>query len=92
MQYTASSFAQMLVGLFGWALRPKVNEQRPHGYFPSAAHFQSEVAETTLDRAVLPTMRFFAQLACYFRVFQQGKIQAYLLYMFVILVILFLWP
>ena len=90
MQYTSSSFAQMLVHLFGWALRPKVRAHRPAGLFPGPAHFHSDVADTTLDEAVLPGVRFLARFACYFRVFQQGKIQAYVLYIFLILLTLFL--
>jgi hydrogenase-4 component B len=91
MQYTSSSFAQMLVGLFGWALRPKVREHAPAGLFPGAAHFHSDVADTTLEEAVIPSARVLARFATTFRVFQQGKIQAYLLYIFVILIILLLW-
>jgi hydrogenase-4 component B len=91
MQYTSSSFAQMLVKLFGWALQPRVHEQQPAGLFPGAAHFHSEVADTTLEGAVMPSARFLASLATRFRVFQQGRIQVYLLYIFVILIVLFLW-
>ena len=35
MQYTASSFADTLVALFGWALRPTEDRPRPRGPFPS---------------------------------------------------------
>ncbi|HEV3446538.1 MAG TPA: proton-conducting transporter membrane subunit [Gemmataceae bacterium] len=91
MQYTSSSFAQMLVGFFSWALQPRVREQRPTGLFPGAAHFHSEVADTTLEGAIMPTMHLAARLASYCRIFQQGRIQAYLLYIFVILIVLFLW-
>ena len=91
MQYTSSSFAQMLVKLFGWALQPRVHEQQPAGLFPGAAHFHSEVADTTLEGAVMPSARLLASLATRFRVFQQGRIQVYLLYIFVILIVLFLW-
>jgi hypothetical protein len=40
MQYTSSSFAQMLVGLFGWALRPKRRQPVDLPLFPQAASFQ----------------------------------------------------
>src|SRR5439155_12853809 len=45
MQYTSSSFAQMLVGLFGWALRPRT--RRPAGLplFPQKTEFHSEVPD-----------------------------------------------
>ena len=42
-------------------------------------------------RSVLPAFRFGAWLFSWFRVFQQGNIQAYLLYIFVALIVLLLW-
>ena len=44
-----------------------------------------------LDEVVLPTFRFGAWLFSWFRVFQQGNIQIYLLYIFVALIALLLW-
>src|SRR5262249_46305600 len=35
MQYTSSSFAELLVGLFGWALRPKEHQPKVQGLFPA---------------------------------------------------------
>src|SRR5262249_4729514 len=90
MQYTSSSFAQMLVGLFAWALRPHTSKPTGLAIFPKKATFQSEVPDTVLDQAVLPTFRFGAWLLGWFRVFQQGSIQTYLLYIFLTLVALLL--
>jgi hydrogenase-4 component B len=91
MQYTSSSFAQMLVGLFGWALRPRTHKPRNLPLFPENADFHSDVPETVLDEAVLPAFRFAGRLFSWFRVFQQGSIQAYLLYIFLALIALLLW-
>jgi hydrogenase-4 component B len=91
MQYTSSSFAEMLVGLFAWALRPQVHRPAPMPLFPQPASFHSEVADTVLDNAVLPTFRFTAVLFSWFRVFQQGNIQTYLLYIFIALIALLIW-
>jgi hydrogenase-4 component B len=91
MQYTSSSFAQMVVGLFAWALRPRVHQAKPTGLFPHEGSFHSEVPETVLDEAVSPTFRFSAWLFSWARVFQQGNIQAYLLYVFLTLIALLLW-
>ena len=41
-----------------------------------------------LDEVVLPTFRFSAWLFSWFRVFQQGSIQTYLLYIFLALIAL----
>jgi hypothetical protein len=91
MQYTSSSFAQMLVGLFGWALRPRVDRPKSLPLFPRASAFHSDTPDTVLDRAVLPMFHFGAWLFSWGRVFQQGSVQVYLLYIFVALIVLLLW-
>ncbi len=92
IQYTSSSFGQMLVGLFAWALRPHVHRPMPMPLFPQTAAFESEVDDTVLEGAVWPTFRFGARLFSWLRVFQQGSIQVYLLYIFAALIALLLWP
>jgi hydrogenase-4 component B len=91
MQYTSSSFAQMLVGLFGWALRPRSHRPKDLALFPHTATFQSEVPDTVLDEVVLPAFRFGGWLFSWFRVLQRGNIQTYLLYIFIALIVLLLW-
>jgi hydrogenase-4 component B len=91
MQYTSSSFAQMLVGLFGWALRPHYDEPQVASLFPQEAGFQSEVSDPVLDEAVLPSFRFGGWLFSRFRLIQGGSVQTYLLYIFVALIVLLFW-
>jgi hydrogenase-4 component B len=91
MQYTSSSFAQMLVGLFGWALRPRTHRPSALPLFPAKTSFESHVPEVVLDEAVLPSFRLGSWLLERFRVFQQGSIQTYLLYIFIALIALLLW-
>jgi hydrogenase-4 component B len=91
MQYTSSSFAQMLVGLFGWVLRPRTHRPGKMDLFPQRTDFHSDVPDTVLDEAVLPAFRFGAWLFSWGRVLQQGSIQMYLLYIFVALLALLLW-
>jgi hydrogenase-4 component B len=91
IQYTSSSFAQMLVGLFDWALRPQVHGPAEMPLFPEKSAFHSHVPDTVLDRAVLPSFRLTARLLSWFHVFHQGSIQTYLLYIFLTLVALLLW-
>src|SRR5262249_19211299 len=43
IQYTSSSFAQMLVALFAWALWPRTRRPRPLPLFPGKELFHSEV-------------------------------------------------
>ncbi len=91
MQYTSSSFAQMLVGLFAWALRPQVHRPGEMPLFPEKTAFHSHVPDTVLDRTVLPSFRLAGRLLSWFHVFHQGSIQTYLLYIFLALVALLLW-
>lgn len=91
MQYTSSSFAQMLVHMFTWALRPKTHAPHIHELFPPPADFHSEVDDTVLEEAVLPSARFVTWLFSWAKYLQQGSIQVYLLYILVILTILLLW-
>src|SRR5262249_12927458 len=91
MQYTSSSFAEMLVGLLRWALRPRTHQPESLPLFPQKTTFHSDVPDPVLDEAVLPAFRFGAWLFSRFRVFQQGSIQTYLLYIFIALIALLLW-
>jgi hydrogenase-4 component B len=91
MQYTSSSFAQMVVELFAWALRPRIHRPRDLPFFPQEVSFHSDVPDTVLDEAVLPAIRAGARLFSWFRVFQGGSVQAYLLYIFLALIGLMLW-
>jgi hydrogenase-4 component B len=93
MQYTSSSFAQMLVWYFAWALVPRVRKPKsqPLAIFPEKSRFQSEVPDAVLDRAVFPLFRIGAWIFSRLRVLQWGSIQAYLLYIFLALLVLLLW-
>ena len=90
MQYTSSSFAEMLVGLFAWALRPQTHRPKTLGLFPQRTDFHSHVPDTVLA-ALLPTFRFAAWLLSWARIFQQGNLHFYLLYIFLALLVLLLW-
>ncbi|MHB8767368.1 MAG: proton-conducting transporter transmembrane domain-containing protein, partial [Deferrisomatales bacterium] len=91
MQYTASSFGQLLVGLFSWALAPAVHAPRVEGPFPAAAAFESHVPDAVLDRGLRPLFEQGARLLGRLRVLQQGRVQAYVAYILVTLVALLMW-
>jgi hydrogenase-4 component B len=88
MQYTSSSFAEMLVALLAGALRPVTRGPVLEGPFPRPADFHSHVTDTALERAVLPafaaTTRFFERL----RPLQRGSIHLYLVYILGTLIVL----
>jgi hydrogenase-4 component B len=91
MEYSGSSFNQVLVGLFGWVLFPKKHRPQVSGIFPAPANFKIQVPDTVLDRLVIPFYRFAGRTLPWFRFLQQGRIQIYVLYFVVILIVLYLW-
>jgi hypothetical protein len=91
MQYTSSSFAEMLVGLLAWTLRPRTHPPRLSGPFPAPAAFHSHVPDTVLDRAILPSVALIGRLLAWLRPIQNGKVHFYLLYILGMLVALLLW-
>lgn len=91
MQYTSSSFAQMLVGLFDWALRPSVHGPHVEGLFPRPTEFHSHVPDTVLDRVLLPGFSLAGRWMERFRPIQRGRVHLYLVYILGALVALLLW-
>ena len=88
MQYTASSFAQSIVGLFSWVLRPRLRERPVEGCFPGPAAMETEVDEVVLDRLIQPGWRRLSRALGWFRRFQQGLTQSYILFVLVTLMVL----
>jgi hypothetical protein len=91
MQYTSSSFAQMIVGLFHWFLLPRAKTPKHLDLFPAPSRFHSDVPDVVLDRAVRPAFHLGAWCLSWLRVVQWGSIQLYLLYVFLTLIVLLLW-
>jgi hydrogenase-4 component B len=91
MQYTSSSFAEMLVRMFGWALRPRVHRPATLPLFPGPERFHSHVPETVLDELLLPASRAVGRGLGWFRWVQRGSVHAYLVYILATLVGLLIW-
>ncbi len=91
MQYTAASFAQPLVEMFAFVLRPRHHGHPVEGYFPAAAGHHGEVPDAFNKAFYDPFFRSLGRLARRVRSFQHGEIQLYLLYILVALVALFVW-
>ncbi len=90
MQYTASSFAQPLTGLFSLVLRTRVESARPEGAFPGPASLSTraaDVAEGGFERG----FRAVAWLARRLRPIQAGNTQLYVLYTALAALALLLW-
>ena len=91
MEYTGSSFAQILVEGFRRVLLSRVELEAPHGLFPRSAHFATEVPELVLDRAILPAVRGGEVAAGRVRGLFSGHIHFYAFLVFVALVALLAW-
>jgi hydrogenase-4 component B len=91
MQYTSSSFAELLVGIFGWALRPRRHGPDLVGPFPAAAGFHSHVPDIVLDRAIVPGFGLAGRIVARLRPIQQGSLHLYLVYILLALFALLVW-
>jgi hydrogenase-4 component B len=91
MQYTSSSFADGLVGLFRWALWPEVEAPRlARQPFPGEARLHVELPDPVLDRLTLPAARRLVQASAWFRWMQRGRVHAYVLYILLAILLGFL--
>jgi len=91
MQYTASSFAQPLTETFGLLLQTQSAVVAPSELFP---HDASLVTETTdvCERAIYrPLFGGVSMGLASLRPLQHGKVQLYILYIALTLVVLFVW-
>ena len=90
MQYTGSSFSQVLGTLFGWVLFHRKATVEPSGLFPEQSRFESETPDTVLDRALLPVFSLAERVLSWARPIQRGPVQVYLLYVLSALLLLLL--
>jgi hydrogenase-4 component B len=90
MQYSASSFAQMLTGLFSFVLKPQIHKPDIVGIFPRRAGFHSHVPESVLELVYLPALNRLYERFVPIRKLQSGILQQYVLYYLITLIVLFL--
>ena len=88
MAYTASSFAGILVSLHGWLLRPRSESAVTRELFPSARSFHSTVPELVLEGVLMPLWAAIRRALAPLRAVQHGRLQQYLVYVFLTLCIL----
>jgi len=92
MQYTASSFAEGLVGMFGSALRPRIHTPTLTQPLPTSSRFESHVPEVVLDLFIMPVFRWLGRVATWARFIQPGSPHLYVTYILATLVVmLFIW-
>jgi hypothetical protein len=91
MQYTASSFASPLVALFRMFLRTRVRVELPRGLFPDRARFASETSDALQAGVYRPLFFAVAWAASKLRWLQQGRLQLYVLYIALTVLVLLIW-
>jgi formate hydrogenlyase subunit 3/multisubunit Na+/H+ antiporter MnhD subunit len=91
MQYTASSFAELLVARFAGPVRVQVDAAPPDGLFPARAAFRTHVPDTVLDLALAPLLRAAAALAVALRSVTPVRVSFHALFVILTLVATLAW-
>jgi NADH:ubiquinone oxidoreductase subunit 5 (subunit L)/multisubunit Na+/H+ antiporter MnhA subunit len=91
MQYTASSFAQPLTDLFRLFLRTRRTGKEPEGLFPKEASLETHTPDVFRDGLFRPAFLGAAWLMTRLRWLQHGRLQLYVLYIVLTLLVLLVW-
>jgi formate hydrogenlyase subunit 3/multisubunit Na+/H+ antiporter MnhD subunit len=91
MQYTGSSFADLLLKRFSWAVVPRRELAAPEGPFPAAGRFRGDFPDAVLDRFLVPAARAYAWLALSARLLYLRRIQFQILLVLAALVAMLAW-
>ncbi|MFA5975354.1 MAG: proton-conducting transporter membrane subunit [Elusimicrobiota bacterium] len=91
MQYTASSFAQPLISLFRSTLRTRRTFVRPEGLFPKETALSTETPDLFQSGLYRTAFDGIEAVLSKFRWLQHGRVQLYILYIMVTLLILLIW-
>ncbi|MGD0138835.1 MAG: proton-conducting transporter membrane subunit [Tepidisphaeraceae bacterium] len=91
MQYTASSFAQPLMTLFAPLLRTRRTLAAPEGYFPSSASLTTATPDAARIAVFEPAFSGVGWVLARLRWLQHGRIQLYVLYIALTLLVLLVW-
>lgn len=94
MEYTATGFSKPIRMIFKALFRPRREVQREYDYSPYFAktlRFESHIEEPFVTRLYRPLNRGILRLSRRMRALQAGSIQAYLIYIFVTLLVLLIW-
>jgi hydrogenase-4 component B len=93
MEYTATGFSKPIRMIFKALFRPRREVQREYDYSPyftKTLRFEAHVEEVFETRIYRPANRLVLRLSRRMRALQAGSIQAYLIYIFLTLLLLLL--
>jgi len=91
MEYTATGFSKPIRMIFKALFRPRREVQREYDYSPYFAktlRFESHIEEAFVTRLYRPLNRRILRFSLRVRGLQAGSIQAYLIYIFITLILL----
>ena len=91
MQYTASSFARPLAQLFRLFLQPRDEIHEPHGLFPRQASLHTHTPDLFRRFIYEPLFLGVGWIASKLHWFQEGRIQIYVLYIALTILVLLVW-
>jgi NADH:ubiquinone oxidoreductase subunit 5 (subunit L)/multisubunit Na+/H+ antiporter MnhA subunit len=91
MQYTASSFAQPLTDFFRIFLRSHREFDAPQGTFPAPSSLETHTPDVAKEWLYRPVFGSVGWLAGKVRWLQQGRVQLYVLYITMTLLVLLIW-
>jgi hydrogenase-4 component B len=94
MEYTATGFSKPIRMIFKALFRPRREVQREYDfspYYATTLRFESHVEEVFQTRIYRPLNLLVLRFSRRLRALQAGSIQAYLIYIFITLVLLLLW-
>jgi formate hydrogenlyase subunit 3/multisubunit Na+/H+ antiporter MnhD subunit len=91
MQYTGSSYAQPLADLFRAFLRPRREAAGPAGAFPDDASFSTATPDALKEDVYRPAFALAGRAFARLRWLQHGRVQIYVLYIALTLLVLLIW-
>jgi formate hydrogenlyase subunit 3/multisubunit Na+/H+ antiporter MnhD subunit len=91
MQYTASSFADPITRLFRAFLRTRRRFAPPTGLFPATSSFASDTPDVYRERMYRPAFSTVESVLARFRWLQHGRLNLYILYIVLALLVLLAW-
>ena len=91
VQYTGSSFAELLVERFSWIVTVHAEGEPPRGLFPAASSHRTHVPDPVLDQVLLPAARAWGWLSGRARLLNFRRVQLQMLLVLATLVAALTW-
>jgi formate hydrogenlyase subunit 3/multisubunit Na+/H+ antiporter MnhD subunit len=91
IQYTGSSFAELLLRRFSWAVPIHAEGEAPGGLFPVVAAHRTHVPDPVLDQTLVPAARAYAWVAARAKLLNVRRIQLQMLLVLATLVAALTW-